>query len=69
MLPFLKKLQEGSASAPVESVEREPDEGADYDVLESAAHDLIEAVHAKDAQGVCVALRSAFEMLESNEEK
>lgn len=65
MLPFLKKQQEGSISAPVEHVRREPDEESDYDMLESAAEDLISAVHSKDVKAVCSALRAAFQMCES----
>lgn len=63
MLPYLKKLKESSASAPVEAIEREPDQEQEYDALESAADDLISAVHSKDSKGVCEALRAAFEML------
>jgi hypothetical protein len=69
MLPFLKKKQEGSMSAPVESIEREHDEGAEFDVLESAAEDLISAVHAKDVKGVAMAMRAAFELMESEPHK
>lgn len=65
MLPFLKRNKDGAASGPVESLERTPDnEDQEYDSLESAADDLIAAVHAKDSKGVCLALRSAFELLE-----
>jgi hypothetical protein len=64
MLPFLLK-KEGSASLPADPVKREPDEESDYDSLESAAEDLISAVHSKDVKGVCSALRAAFDMLES----
>lgn len=65
MLPFLKLKQEGSSSAPVEHVRREPDDESDYDMLESAAEDLISAVHSKNVKAVCSALRAAFEMCES----
>lgn len=65
MLPFLKKDQEASAAGPVESIRREPDEGADYDVLESAAEDLATAIHAKDIKGIAAALRAAFELCDS----
>ncbi len=67
MLPFLKKTQEASVSVPVESVKREPDEEPEYDALESAAEDLISAVHSKDAKGVAAALRAAHEICESYE--
>jgi len=62
MLPFLKNKHEGSASMPVESVKREHDE--DYDMLESAAEDLIAAVHSKNVKAVASALKAAFEMCE-----
>lgn len=61
MLPFLLK-KEGSVSTPVEHVKREPDEESDYDSLESAAEDLISAIHSKDVKAVCSALRAAHEL-------
>lgn len=64
MLPFLKS-KEGSASFPVESIERKPDEGDEYDVLESAAEDLCHAIDAKDYKAIASALRSAFELMDS----
>lgn len=63
MLPFLKNKQEGSMSGPVEPIKREHDE--DYDMLESAAEDLISAVHSKDVKAVASALKAAFEMCDS----
>lgn len=65
MLPFLKHKQEGSMSEEDEPVKRTPDEESEYDMLESAAEDLISAVHSKDVKAVCSALRAAFEMLDS----
>ena len=65
MLPSLKNKLEASASAPVEHVQREPDEEQEYDFLDSASEDLIKAVHSKSVKGVSVALRSAFEICES----
>lgn len=66
MLPFLKRQQEGSASSPVEHIKRDSDEGSEeYDMLESAAEDLISAVHSKDVKAVCSALRAAFEMMDA----
>jgi hypothetical protein len=66
LLPFLKNKQEVGMSASVDSVKRKsdnPDE--DYDVLESAAEDLCNAVHAKDYKAAATALRAAFDLLES----
>jgi hypothetical protein len=65
MLPALRRQKEVSISAPAESIKRDPDEGAEYDVLESAAEDLCKAVHANDYKGVAVALRAAFELMET----
>lgn len=65
MIPFLKHSKKGSVSAPVDSIKREPDEGAEYDALEAAGQDLIDAVHAKDAAAVAAALRAAFELADS----
>lgn len=63
MLPFLKKDQDASVSAPVETVERDHDET--YGGLHAAADDLILAVHAKDTKGVAAALKAAFELCDS----
>lgn len=66
MLPFLKLKQEGSGSAPVEHQMRESDEeSGDYDMLHSAAEDLISAIHSKNVKSVAEALRAAFEMIQS----
>jgi hypothetical protein len=70
MLPFLKHNYEGSASAPVESVERKPDEESeDYDALESAAEDLCHAIEAKDYKAAAAALRAAFELCDTEPHK
>lgn len=66
MIPFLKNKQEGSASSPIQSIERTPDEGAEYDSLESAAEDLCAAIEAKDYKAAASALRAAFDLLESS---
>jgi hypothetical protein len=66
MLPFLKNLKEvGSMSSTPDSMSRTPDEGSDYDSLESAAEDLMNAVHSKDIKGIAAALRAAFELVDS----
>lgn len=69
MLPFLKRTQDAAASSPVEHVERKPDEGSDYDMLESAAEDLCKAVESKDYKAIASALRAAFEMLSEPHEE
>ena len=65
MLPFLKRNKDASASGPVDSIKREPDEGAEYDALEAAAEDLSRAIDAKDIKGMAAALRAAFELCDS----
>lgn len=66
MLPFLKKNKEASVSAAPDHIMREPDEGAEeYDVLHSAAEDLISAIHSKDVKAVAEALKAAFELMDS----
>ena len=71
MLPFLRpKLQTGllistrkadGSAAPTENESSAPE----TDDIEACAQELIRAVHAKDAPGVAQAIRSAFEILES----
>lgn len=66
MLPFLKKQTDASSSNPIESVKREPDEGAeDYDSLESAVSDLFEAYKSNDLKAGAAALRAAFELCDA----
>lgn len=64
MLPFLKLAKEASISTP-EVIERDHDEDYDYDMLESAAEDLIQAVHSKNVKSVAEALRAAFEICDA----
>ncbi len=65
MLPFLKHNQEASTSEPVEPVKRKPDEDADYDMLESAAEDLKQALDEGNVKAIASALRAAFELCDS----
>lgn len=66
MLPFRKNQDDVGASAPVQSVSRKPDEDSDsYDAMEAAAEDLISAIHSKSVKAVAEALRSAFELADS----
>ena len=66
MLPFLTNKQEGSVSAPVESVKRKPDEESDQevDMLESVIKELFEAKTDKER---AYAFRVAFELLEQEQ--
>lgn len=56
MLPFLKNRSDG-ASTPVETKEREHDEG--FDTLDAIVDDLLDAVESKD-KGLLKAALSAF---------
>jgi hypothetical protein len=69
MIPFLKTKYEASASMPADKITREPDEGADYDVLESAADDLMQALDEGNTKAIAAALRAAFELLDSEPHK
>ena len=64
MLPYLKRNQEASASGPIETVERKPDMD-EFDSLEVAAHDLMQAIKAGDAKALASALRAAFELCDA----
>jgi hypothetical protein len=66
MLPILKK-HEGSASSPIEAVERKPDEESDYDGLESAMEELCSALESKDYKAAASSFRAAFDMLDNKE--
>lgn len=66
MLPWLKRDKE-SGIAGVMTVHRNPDkpEENQYDEVESAARDLIDACKSDDVKGVAAALRAAFQILDS----
>ena len=51
-------------SQTADPIKRKSDSESDYDMLESASEDLINAVHSKDVKAVCSALRAAFQMLD-----
>lgn len=63
MLPFLKHNKEAGTTVLPESIKRYHDD--DFDMVESAAEDLIQAIHAKDVKAVAQALRSAFEICDA----
>jgi len=66
MIPFLKRDQEASVSAPASVEKRKPDdEEAEYDALEAAAEDLGAALAAKDFKAAAAALRAAFQLADS----
>ena len=66
MIPFLRKKDEASTSAPADKISRKPDEGKeeDYDGLEACMSELSSALKADDHKAAAVAFRSAFDMLE-----
>ena len=61
---LLNKSKEASASAPVDVKVRKPDDESDYDAMDSAAEDLISAIHSKNVKGVKEAIKAAFELCE-----
>ena len=66
MLPFLKRDKEASASMPVDSMKRKPDDDADaYDVMHSAAQDMLNAIESKNVKALAEAIKAAFELMES----
>ena len=65
MLPYLKRNKDGSASSPVEAIERKPDHEENFDVMESVAQDILNALESKDAKALAEALRAAFELMDS----
>jgi hypothetical protein len=69
MLPFLKNLQDGSASMVVDVKRREPDYednfdndnyDGEYDILHFAAEDLMHAIDERNVCGIAEALQAAF---------
>ena len=69
MLPFLKRTKEASMSAPLESIERKPDEEHEheYDIHESLGEDLCKAIKAEDYKAIGEVLKAAFELFHSEE--
>lgn len=69
MLPFLKNKKEGSVSAPVDVIEREPDEGSnDFEMLDAIAEDMISAMHSKDKKLLKSALEALVEHIQNADE-
>lgn len=67
MLPFLKLKDEASASMPVETIERDHDEG--FDMLDAVAEDLLSAMEKKDKGLLKAALQSFAEHLQDMDQK
>jgi hypothetical protein len=62
LLPFMKN-KEVSVAPASEPSKPKPDD--DFDFLEVAAHEILDAVAKKDAKALAIAIRSAFEMCDS----
>ena len=68
-MPFLKKKEAPIAGLTIKM--RNPDEKPEQDeddssaAIESCAHELIRAIHAKDTRAAAMALKDAFDILES----
>lgn len=73
MLPFLGKKNDKGMSSGLIVKTRTPDAQPDTDqddpsaAIKACSRALIDAVHARDEQGVSDALSDAFEILESQE--
>lgn len=70
MLPFLKNKHEGSMSAPVEIIEREPDEGSEsFEMLDAIVDDVMEAMHSKNKGLLKSALEALLEHIQDKDEE
>lgn len=67
-LPFLKRNKEASMSAPIESMERKPDQEQDFSMLDAVADDLMEAVKTDNKQLLKDALESLVAHIQSMDE-
>lgn len=67
MLPFLKHKDDVAVSMPVETVEREHDEG--FDALAAVADDILMAVERKDKALLKDALSALCEHLKDMDEQ
>jgi hypothetical protein len=69
MLPWLKRKEEGSASSPVESVERKPDEAKEFGMLDAVADDMLAAFKADDHSALVAALESLVAHIQEQDKK
>ncbi len=67
MLPFLKNRDDGVGVGPAETKERKPDEGADFDMLDAVAEDLLAAIEKKDKGMLKSALASLVDHIQSQD--
>jgi hypothetical protein len=69
-LPFLKQKIRQEASIPVQHFEtksKEEDKDSEDSALIAAAQDIVRAIESKDFKHLAMAIRSAFQILDSEE--
>ena len=68
-LPFMQN-KEASASAPIESMDRTPDEGSEPEMgmLDACAEDIMEAISKKDISMLKAALESLVSHIQDMDE-
>lgn len=69
MLPFLKSKDDGVGVAPVDVMQRKPDDGADYDMLDAVADDMLMALEKKDKKLLKSALSALVDHLQAMDEQ
>lgn len=69
MLPFLKNRDDVAVMGPVETIEREPDEGVEMDMLDAVAADILHAIEKKDKSLLKGALEAFAEHLQGLDEQ
>ena len=68
--PFMKaRLQTGLMVQKRKPDDSKPEEDQGDTALQAAAEDMIRAIEAKDGQHLALALRAAFDILDSEEDK
>lgn len=67
ILPFMLKKAQSPGIIVKDRAPDQPEESTDdsNDSIEACAHDLIEAVHAKDTKAAASAMKAAFEIMQS----
>jgi hypothetical protein len=70
MIPFMKKKEASiSVSVPMEHLTRDSDHEDEMDghdeMMEAIAHELLDAVHKRNPKDLVMALRAAFQVLDS----
>lgn len=68
MLPFLKNRDDGVGVGPIETIERKPDDGDSFDMLDAVAEDLLAAIEKKDKKLLKAALAALCEHIQDEDE-